>query len=127
MEVGASLVADAEPFELVQPGEGALDDPAHLAQPGSVGGSTPGDHRLDAALPQQAAVLVEVIAPVGVQAPWLATWTSPQAPDRWDRVQQRKELGDVVAVATGEGDCERRAVTVDDHMMLGAGAGAVDG
>lgn len=37
MEIGASLVAGAEPFELVQPGEGALDDPARLAQSGTVG------------------------------------------------------------------------------------------
>ena len=96
MEVGTSLVADPEPFELVQPGEGALDDPAHLAQPGSVGGSTSGDHRLDATFPQQAAVLVEVIAPVGVQAPGLAPWTSPRASDRRQSascVQQWQELG----------------------------------
>lgn len=68
MEVGPTLVADAESFELMQPGEGALDHPADLAQPGAVGNAAPGDHWLDAALPQQAAVLVEVVAPVGVQA-----------------------------------------------------------
>ncbi|GHG04366.1 hypothetical protein GCM10017667_38580 [Streptomyces filamentosus] len=32
VEIGALLVAGAELFELVQPGEGALDHPAHLAQ-----------------------------------------------------------------------------------------------
>lgn len=37
MEIGAPLVAGAEPFELVQPGERTLDDPAHLAQSGTVG------------------------------------------------------------------------------------------
>lgn len=76
MEVGASLVADAESFELVQPGEGALDHPAHLAQSGAVGDAASCDQRFDAALPQQAAVLVEVVAPVGVQAPGLAAGAS---------------------------------------------------
>lgn len=36
MKIGALLVAGAEPFELVQPGEGALYQPAHLAQSGTV-------------------------------------------------------------------------------------------
>jgi hypothetical protein len=126
MEVSASLVADAEPFELVQPGEGALDHPAHLAQSGTVGDAASGDQRFDAALPQQAAVLVEVVAPVGVQASGLAAWTSPPAPDRRDGVKQRQELGDVMAVAAGERDGERGSVAVDDQVVLGAGAGAVD-
>jgi hypothetical protein len=32
MEVGVYLVADAQAFELVEPGKGPLDDPAGLAQ-----------------------------------------------------------------------------------------------
>lgn len=76
MEICASFVADAEPLELVQPGEGALDHPAHLAQSGAVRDAASGDHRLDAALPQQTAVLVEVVAPVGVQASGLAAGAS---------------------------------------------------
>jgi hypothetical protein len=124
--VGSSFVAGAEPFELVQPGEGALDDPADLAQSGAVGDAASGDHRLDAALPQQAAVL-EVIAPVGVQASELATGAFPQAPDRWDRVQQRLEVGDIVSVPAGERDDERSSVAVNDQMVFGAGTGSVDG
>jgi hypothetical protein len=89
VEVGASFVADAESFELVEPGERALNHPADLAEPGAVGDSASGDHRFDTALPQQPTVLVEVVAPVGVQAPGLAPGPSSQAPDRRDRVQQR--------------------------------------
>lgn len=33
MEVGASFVADPEPFELVQPSEGPLHHPTDLAEP----------------------------------------------------------------------------------------------
>lgn len=126
MEIGASLVAGADPFELVQPGEGPLDHPAHLAQPGTVGGAAAGNHGFDAALPQQAAVLVEVVAPVGVQTPGFAAETAPQSPKRRDRVEQGQERGDVVPVTTGECDGERGSVAVDDQVVLGAGAGAVD-
>lgn len=80
MEVGASLVAGAESFELVEPGEGALDHPADFAQSGAVGDAASRDHGLDATLPQQAAVLVEVVAPVRVQPPRLAAGTSAQRP-----------------------------------------------
>jgi hypothetical protein len=72
---------------VVQPGEGALDHPAHLAQSGAVSDAASRDQRLDAPLPQQAAVLPEVVAPVGIQASGLAAGTSPQPPDRRDGVE----------------------------------------
>ncbi|GGR63570.1 hypothetical protein GCM10015536_78420 [Streptomyces griseomycini] len=114
MEIGASFVAGAEPFELVQPGEGALDDPAHLAQSGAVGDAASGNQRFNAAFPQQAAVLVEVVAPVGIQAPGLAAGTSSQTSDWRDGVEQRQELSDGVPVAAGQGDGEWGSVAVDD-------------
>ncbi len=93
---------------------------------GTVGDAASGDQGFDAALPQQAAVLVEVVAPVGVQAPWFAAGAPPQSPDRWNGIEQRQELGDVVPVAAGERDGEWGSVAVDDQVVLGAGAGAVD-
>ncbi len=39
MEVDAYLVADPEALELVEPGEGALDDPAGPVQTGAMGGA----------------------------------------------------------------------------------------
>jgi hypothetical protein len=51
VDVGAALVAGAESFEGVQPGEAALDHPAVAAQPGAVGDAAAGDARGDPALP----------------------------------------------------------------------------
>jgi hypothetical protein len=51
----------------VEPGEGAFDDPAVASEPGAVLGLSAGDDRLDAALPDEAAVLVVVVAAVGEQ------------------------------------------------------------
>ena len=70
MDVGAVLVAGAQPFEGVQPGEAALDHPAAAAQPRAVGDAAAGDPRRDAALAELAAVGVVVVAAVGEQLPW---------------------------------------------------------
>lgn len=126
MEIGTAFVAGAEPLELVEPGEGALDHPADLAQSGAVGDAPSGDHGFDAAFPQQAAVLVEVVAPVAVQTPGFAAWPSPSSPDRRDRVEQGQELGDVVSVAASERDGDWGSVAVDDQVVLGSGAGTVN-
>lgn len=130
VEVSASLVADAESFELVQPGEGALDHSTHLAQAGTVSDAASRDQRHDAPLPPQAAGLVEVVAPVGIQPSGLAAWVSSQAPDRWDGVEQRQEPGDVVPVAAGERDGERGSVPereVAREVAAGAGPPAPTG
>ena len=67
MDVGAALIAGAEPFEGVQPGEAALDHPALLAQAGAVGDAAAGDPRCDPALAEPTAVDVVVVAAVGEQ------------------------------------------------------------
>ncbi len=42
-------------------------------------------------------------------------------------VEQRQELGDVVPVPAGQRDGERGSVAVGEQVVLGTGAGAVDG
>lgn len=79
MKVGAYLVADSESLELVEPGEGPLDDPAGLAQAGAMGCVLAGDLRCDAAGPEKPAVFVVVVAAVGEQSAWPVT-RSPAAP-----------------------------------------------
>jgi hypothetical protein len=52
VDVGASFVADAESAVLVEPGEGAFDDPALAAEAGAVWGAAGRDQGCDAALEQ---------------------------------------------------------------------------
>ena len=52
VDVGASFVADAESSVLVEPGDGALDDPALAAEAGAARGAPGRDERGDAALEQ---------------------------------------------------------------------------
>jgi hypothetical protein len=43
VDVGAAVVADEQSFELVEPGEGALDHPAVAAESGAMLGLAPSD------------------------------------------------------------------------------------
>ena len=126
MDVGAALIAGAQPLEGVQPGEAALDHPALLAQPGAVRDAAAGDPRGDPAGAQLAAVDVVVVAAVGEQLPRAAAGPPAPAADRRDGVEQRDELRDVVAIAAGQGDRQRDAAGVADQVVLGARTSAVD-
>jgi hypothetical protein len=57
LDLGGAVVADEESVALVEPGEGALDDPAVAAEAGAVAAVAASDHRLDAALPDELPVL----------------------------------------------------------------------
>ena len=49
MDVVTAVVADEEPLELVEPGEGAFDDPPVAAEAGAVFGLATGDLRFNPA------------------------------------------------------------------------------
>lgn len=126
MEVGSAFVADSQAFELMKPGEGALDDPPGAAQAGAMRGATPGDDRLDTALPQQAAVLDVVVAAVGIRPLGPVPWSAAQPTQTRYRVEQGQQLGDVMAVAAGQGGSQRGATGIDDQVALGSGSAPVD-
>jgi len=125
---GVALVTDAQPPEVVQVCETALDDPALPAEPRAVPSPAAADDRCDAAGPQQAAVSVVVVSAISQQAIGLLAGPAPFARHGpgMQVVEQRDQLGDVVAVAGGERDGKRDARRVDQQMMLGAQTGAID-
>ena len=117
---GVAFVADPEAAEVVQVREAAFDAPALSAQAGAVLDAAPCDDRLDAALPEQPAVLVVVIAAVGDDQIRLLARPSGLARHgpSMEVLQQRDQLGDVVAVAAGQRDGERDPRRVDQQMVL---------
>lgn len=90
MQIGSYLGADAQAFELVQPGESALDHPADLAQTGPVRDAAARDLRRDPVPAQQSAVLVVVVATVGEQAAWPVPGSASPSADMGDRLDQRQ-------------------------------------
>jgi hypothetical protein len=82
-------VADEQSFELVQPGEGALDDPAVTAETGAALGLAAGDHRFDSARPDKPSVLVVVVAAVCDQAVGSAARPAGNTGDGGHGVEER--------------------------------------
>lgn len=85
-----------------------------------------GDHGPDAALPQQAPVLVMVAASVGEEHVRPSAWPPDDAGHRGDLVHEGQELGDVVAVSAGQRHRERDALAVDEDVVLAARSSTVD-
>jgi hypothetical protein len=112
VDVVAAVGADQQSAAVVQPGEGALDDPAVAAEPGAVLGQAASDQRLDAPLANELPVAVVVVAAVGDQRSRPAAWAADAAADGRYTVEQREQLRDVVAVAARERPGERDPAAV---------------
>ena len=82
MDVVAAVGADEEAAAVVQPGEGALDNPAVSAEARAVLGLAASDDRLHAPLPDEPAVFVVVVAAVSDQRPRPASWPTDAAANR---------------------------------------------
>ena len=126
MDVGAAFVADKQSFHLVEPAEGAFDDPAVAAEPGAVLVITVGEHGLDAALAEHSPVRIGVVAAVADQRVGSLPGTSGEAGDRGHAIEQRYELGDVVAVAAGQRPGQRCPARVGQEVVLGARAAPIN-
>ena len=126
MDVVAAVVADEQSLVVVEPGEGALDDPARFAEAGAVLGLAASDLRFDPAGSELAAVLVVVVAAVGGEALGASTRPADLAAYGRHTVDQRQQLGDVVAVAAGERPGERDTAAVYEQVVLAARPAPVD-
>ena len=126
MDLGAAVVADEQSFELVQPGEGALDDPAVAAEARAVLGVAACDLGCDPALTELATMCRVVVAAVGAEPLRPSTGPADPAAHRRHSVDERDQLGAVVAVAARERPRERDPGRVDEEVVLGAGSGSIN-
>ena len=126
MDLVAAVVADEQPLELVQPGEGAFDDPADAAEAGAVLGPTAGDLRADTSASQLAPIFVVVVAAIGGHFGRPFARPAGLAAHRRHALDERDQLRDVVAVAAGDAPGERDPGRVYEKVMLGAGSGSIN-
>src|SRR5262249_14810348 len=80
----------------------------------------------DPASAELAAVLVVVVAAVGEHAVGSLAWPADLAAHRRHPLDQRQELGDVVAIAAGDRPGERNPGRVYEKVMLGAVSGSIN-
>jgi hypothetical protein len=126
MDFVSAVVADEQSLEVVQPGEGALDNPAVTAEPGAVFGLPACDLRCDPPLAELAAVFVVVVAAVGRHTIGSSARTADLAAHGRDTVDERDQLGDVVAVATRDREGERDPGRVDQEVVLRPVSGSIN-
>jgi hypothetical protein len=127
VDVGASFVTGAEPFEPVQPGKRAFYEPPDRADAGAVGGVLPSDTRHDSLASQGFPVVVVVVTAVTVEPALPLPWSAAFAPDRGQGLDKRDQLGAVVAVAAGDRHRQWDTASFGDHMVFRAGASPIDG
>ena len=122
----AAVVADEQSLEVVQPGEGAFDDPAVAAEAGAVLGLAACDLGFDPTAAEFAPVFVVVVAAVGSDTVGAPPWPTDLAAYGRDPLDERDQLGDVVAVAACDRPGERDPGRVDEEVMLGAVSGSIN-
>jgi len=120
MDFWASLVAEPEPAELVQPGDRALHDPPDLPDSPVALLVAHGDDRLDAAPAKANSDLGRVVGFVGGERLRSFSWSPPRAPDRADRVHQGERRLGVVRVGPRELDGKRHPAPVGQNVPLRA-------
>ena len=104
-----------------------FDDPTEFAEAAAVFGAAPGDDRSDAALAKSAAMRVGIVATVGVDDLGLAKRSAASAANRRDRVDQRQQLRDIVAVRAAQDRADRYAVRVYEDVVFGPWSCAIGG
>jgi len=86
--LGGAVGANEKPAAVVEPSEGALDDPALTPKTGAVCSLTACDDRLHTALPDEAPVLVVVVATVSDQHLRPPTRATDATTHRRHRIEQ---------------------------------------
>ena len=122
----AAVVADEQSFEVVEPGEGALDNPADASEAGAVLGLAARDLGADAAAAEFAPVLVVVVAAIGAEQGGPSARPADLAAYRRHALDKWHELGDVVSVAAGHRPGERDPGRVYEKVMLRAVSGSIN-
>lgn len=112
---------------IVEPADGSLDHPAGFTQTTAVRRVAPGDLGLDALGVKGPAVLVVIVATVGLDDPRLGERSPPFSTDGWNGFDEGQKLDHIVAIGTGQDDGQRNALRFGDQVVLGAGACAIGG
>jgi len=125
VDVQAAFVADAQTAELVQPTEGAFDDPAEDAQSASVFGVALGNAWLDTNIAKRVAMLLAVVASIGVQFVKAIARRAGFAFDSRHVVDQIQQLADIMTIGGGRLGHDGHAATIGQKMVLTARFSAV--
>jgi hypothetical protein len=118
MNIGSTLITDAQAPEAMEPAQRAFDHPAPAAQMLLAFDAPPGNARHDASLTQPLAVAAIVVALVGVQLVRALSGPARQARDFGQRLHQGLQQTRVMNVGRRQLRRQRQAALIDDDVML---------
>ena len=107
MNAGLTFVTHVETAKSVQPGQRALHDPARASQAAAVWRPALGELGIDAAPMQLVAMRLRIVSSVTLDEAGFAPGAPGTAAQRWNGVDQRQQLGNVVSVGARE-QCGQR-------------------
>jgi len=120
MDVGPALIADGQPAEASQPGQGALDDPAVTTQALAGVDALTSDADTDVPPPQRLAAARIVVPLICMQFGGSLAPLSGRGLGRRDGVDQRLKDDRVMAVGAAQERGKRDPGSVDHNMALRA-------
>jgi len=127
MDVRPPLVADAQPPELVQPGQRPLHHPPVDAEATAMSSEA---LRQDWFNPQGAQHLpmgFRAIRSVSLNSVWPAAWPTSLATHRRNGCHQGQQLGHIMTVGSGQNGGQGDSLGVGDDVVLAAGFAPVSG
>ncbi len=120
MHVCVPFVANPEPSECMKPGKGTFDEPARFTEAAAVRRTDFGKQGRDAAFAQTLPVRLGTVVPVAQNNLRFAQRPSALSSDGRNRLNQRIDLRDVVAIRGSQEDREQDPLRVDDEVVLAA-------
>jgi hypothetical protein len=98
----------------------SFDYPSIFSEATAMLGAAPRKNGFDIPIAQFLPVHVGVVSAIGVDDFRLFQRTTANTADGWNRVNERQQLRDVIAIGTGQDDRERNPICICCDMMLGA-------
>jgi hypothetical protein len=120
MDLRKSLVADSKSMEIMEPSMSTCDYPSILSEAAAMLSAAPRENRFDTPIAQFLPVCFGVVSAIGIDNLRLLQRATADTTDGWNRVNERQQLCDVMAICTGQDDRKWHAVCVGSDMVLGA-------
>jgi hypothetical protein len=125
VDAGATFVPHVKAAKLMEPRQRALDDPARPAEATPMRGPALRQLRLDAAAVEGVAVRLRIIAAVALHESRLPQRSTGAPAQCRNAIDERQQLGHVVAVRRREARDNRNPVGVGKNMMFRPGLTAI--
>jgi hypothetical protein len=118
MNIVASLVANAETAELMEPGNRPFNHPAGLTQSTAMFGVPTSQVGSDATAPEFVAVRLRIVSAIALDTPGSMPRPPRFTADPRNCFHQRQQLRDVMGVGAGQRGCQWNARRIRNDMVL---------